>query len=214
MRLTHLNEREIQAYADRHHLANEPWLSQEQATDHLEQHEHVCTCVECRESLAQYEALYGELTVCADSQPSLLPRNFARKVTLSIPPFAAAHARATIRLWVGAGMAVVLMFSWWLCSLNWSVIVGKAAVNLVNAGGVVHGWFLTAAIKVSLSVLISAERWIPRFDIDWSHAVLVLTQLIADPRVFTFVVCAGIAAYLMTSVDDLILTEYIRRRDR
>jgi hypothetical protein len=214
MRLTHLNDRELQAYADRHHLANEPWLSQDQAADHLEQHEHVCTCSACRESLAQYESLYGELAASDDCQPSLLPRNFARKVTLSIPPFAAAHARATIRLWAGAGSAVALLFAWWLCTLNWSVIIGKAAASVMVVGGTVHGWLLSAVARVCLDGLVLANQWMPRVDIDWSRMVLVLSRLVADPLVFTFVVCAGLAAYLMTSVDDLILTEYIRHRDR
>jgi hypothetical protein len=214
MRLTHLSDSEIQAFADRHDRLEDRWLSQDQASDHLEQHEHICTCVKCRETLAQYESLYGELAQSSHSHASVLPRNFARKVTLSIPPFAAAHARATIRLWTGAGAAFLLMVSWWLCTLNWTVLISKAAAGLMIVVESAHGWFLSVASRVSLPALASVDRWMPHVEIDRSQLLLIMTRLVADPWVFTFAICAGIAAYLVTSADDLILMEYIRRRDR
>ena len=129
MRISHLQDSEIQAYLDRHRI---PGFDQD-----AEVQEHLERCIRCREEVHTYELLYGELV----EEPTLaLPRNFAKKVTLSLPPLAAARTRARARAWL-AGLAATLTVLVVLAALNMKVLMTSASISLTTGYVTALMWF-------------------------------------------------------------------------
>ncbi|MCP4684660.1 MAG: hypothetical protein GY867_04340, partial [bacterium] len=76
MRISHLVDSEIQAYLDRRQVSGSDLTVGGEVREHLQR------CVSCREEVQAYEQLFCEL---AEEPEVNLPRNFAKRVTLSLP---------------------------------------------------------------------------------------------------------------------------------
>lgn len=145
MRISHLQDHEIQAYLDRCRIP----VSDED----VEVKEHLENCVRCREEVHTYELLYGEL---AEEPTVSLPRNFAKKVTLSLPPLAAARTRARVRAWL-AGLAAALTLPVVLAALNLKVLLISAAVSLTTGYVAALTWFYSTVSHIPVPDFSSLE---------------------------------------------------------
>lgn len=211
MRLTHLTEEEIQAFLDLRDMRDKRGLSREEALEFNEKQEHVETCIDCQEKIHEYEFLFEDMLAPALCEVKL-PRSFARKTTLRIPPFAAAYARATIRMWSGIGAAAAILLGWWLWTINWSLLAGQLMAKAVPLFAGVQAALTNLIARLPIPATSFFERFIPSFDFDWSYILAAAIDVLGDPLVIVMAVLAGAVSLAFHSVDDIILADILNRR--
>ena len=150
MRVRHLTDIEIQGLLDRRDVVVPSQVPGVLYVKDMDSQEHVDNCPVCRAELSLYRQLYGELEQPAEVK---LPRNFATRVTFSLPPFKAQRTRA--RLQVAAIWGASL-----LVSLFW--IVGQLDLTSLVARGMVYGHELYSQMTL---MLFAAGSLLPHFEI-------------------------------------------------
>ncbi|MBU0982340.1 MAG: hypothetical protein KKA42_00605 [candidate division Zixibacteria bacterium] len=201
MRLAHLTDIEIQEYCDSSNRSREARTVDWEITEHLNM------CQACREQVDLYETLFSDIT----REPELtLPRNFAKKVTLSLPPFAAARSRNRRRL------ALVSAISTFVLTLTWLVLLLDIRGALASAVGTVAP--TAVAVKSWMATMIPLIPWpsinVPRLELDWTIFRSVTDAFIADPFPALFVACAAVVLLLVGSLDNLVISEAWSKRVR
>jgi len=197
MRISHLQDNDIQAYLDRRRVSGSDLVMGDEA------HEHLQRCVRCREELSLYEQLYGELSEAPEIK---LPGNFAKKVTLSLPPLAAARTRARIKAWL-SGLAAALTVLAVLAALNWSLLVASAATSLTTGYVTALTWFDSVMSMVSLPDFASLESLI-----DFTTLEVIERYIFADHGTVNLLMVAALGILLIASLDGLLPVRPHRQR--
>ena len=205
MRVRHLNDIEIQGLLDRRASASGTDIPGGRYLKDLEAQEHLDNCPDCLAEVALYRRLFGELD---ESDECRLPRNFASKVTFSLPPFRAKRTRARMQLaGVWAGVALITL-TWFLIKLNWIGIVAKVSV---------FGILKLTALKVWLTAVVG-DLSLPSLDLTRFRSPVTKfigsfeKGLATDGSAVSFVVLACCVLMLMASLDRLFLTSTRRKR--
>ena len=207
MRVRHLNDFEIQGLLDRRAAAPDTDVSGERYLKDLEAQEHLDNCPTCLAEAAMYRRLFGELN---ESDDCRLPKNFASKVTFSLPPFRAQRTRARLQLagiWVTIGL---VSLAWFLSRLDWSGIVGKLSLSATMKLVALKSWLTTVAGDITLPNFDLARFWEPVTDFMESFE----QGLATDGSAVSFVVLAGCVLILIASLDSLYRVGTRRQRKR
>jgi len=193
MRVKHLNEFELQAYLDHEHSDTLSHLSRQTR-------QHVEGCLICREKLLDYHYLYGELDACPQVD---LPKNFAKKVTLSLPPFAAAHTRAFVMACLGWSTVGAVSLGWLFSKLDWQSIFVRTVVLTTLAIPTIESWLSSGALFL-LSLpgrLLSID--LPAFSFDWSPWTSLIDKTMAYSAGPALAIAAALVVLILSSLDSL-----------
>ncbi len=158
MRVRHLTDIEIQALLDRRTLEYPGNVSGERYRKDLDSQEHLDNCVSCREELELYRELYGEL---GRSSTTTLPRNFARKVTFSLPPFRARRTKMRLQLAAAWGASLLISLFWLLGQISLSIPLTRFAALLSDSlrmAGLLKSLMFTFVPSPNLAVAWSMAR--------------------------------------------------------
>jgi hypothetical protein len=206
MRVRHLNDFEIQGLLDRRAAAPESDVPGERYLKDLEAQEHLDNCPTCLGEIAMYRRLFGEL---AETDETCLPKNFASKVTFSLPPFRARRTRARLQLaaaWSGAALVTLV---WFLGKLNWAGIIGKTSLYGILKLTALKTWLTSVTGGLSLPSLDFARFCKPVTDFIESFE----QGLATDGSAVSFVVLAACVLTLIASLDRLYLRSSRRRHN-
>lgn len=142
MRVTHLTDKEIQAYLDAFegHGRVSPGSLESGVQDHLD------FCLKCQAAVRSYAHLFSELA--CQKQPSL-SRKFAYKVASMIPRRPVPPV-VVVPVTLGWAYLVMVLLTWWLTSVNWvgtglsladRIVKFRVVANAVLTGlGQIPGW--------------------------------------------------------------------------
>jgi len=206
MRVRHLNDFEIQGLLDRRAAAPSSDVPGERYLKDLEAQEHLDNCPTCLDEVAMYRRLFGELDEYDECH---LPKNFASKVTFSLPPFRARRTRARLRMAGIWAVAALVSLVWFLSKLDWNGIVGKLSLYGVLKLTTLKTWLTTVTGGWSLPSFDLARFWKPVTDFTES----IEQALATDGSAVSFVVLAGCVLMLIASLDRLYLTSTRRQRE-
>lgn len=206
MRVRHLNDFEIQGLLERRATASESDIPGERYLQDLDAQEHLDNCPTCLAEVALYRRLFGELE---ESDDVVLPKNFASKVTFSLPPFRAHRTRARLRIaaiWAGAAL---LTIAWFLSKLNWPGIIGKLSLTVTPKLVAVKSWLTTVADAVPWLSFDPARFWKPVTDLLEG----VEQGLATDGSAVSFIVLAAVVLTAIASLDRLYFKGMRRERE-
>ncbi len=205
MRIEHLADDEIQAYVDSERRGS--------AESENSVGQHLKSCAQCRERVEQYRVLFEQL---ADSDELHLPAGFARKVTLSLPPFAAKQRRSRIRAALGAGLLPFMTIVSLLMLIDWGAVGRTLSVAFTSVYPVVIDWWLTVVLVIAKGLTVSE---ITIFQWLWPESVRlnslvnsVCSAFASNSTTVTFLICAGFIALLLTSLDNPVFLPHRRQR--
>ena len=205
MRVRHLTDHEFQGLLDRRAvIITDDAVPGMVYRKDLDAQEHLDNCPACRSEMALYRTLYGDLERV--ELPSL-SRNFARRVTFSLPPFKARRTRTRLQLGAAYGCLALIGMVWWLSKIDWMAVVAKL---LGIALPVYHG------VQSALSTI---TLWFP------SLLANVLVLIPREPAIFKiigmafysgagsvhFVLLATLVLAMIASLDRLFLREMVYR---
>ncbi len=207
MRVKHLTDEEIQVFLD---VDRGDDLTLEES----EIFEHLDSCILCRERRNEYVMLCGE----AEQAPSIaLPDDFARKVTIALPPHAAIRPEATPSTAGKARARILSFFAWCLIwslpafglylIVDWSKLIGSAVYKVVT-GFLSFKAGLWAAISGfdPLQLASSASAWLwaklPESPIDWTALKSQIIESIGEPGLAGLLTCAVLAILIVSSIQD------------
>jgi len=140
MRLRHLTDIEIQALLDRRTVLEPPEVPGPIYLKDLDSQEHLDHCPVCKAELETYRELYAGL---GRTEVSYLPRNFATKVTFSLPPFRAQRTRARLQLALIWATSLLVGLAWLLGRVDWSVLAARAMTSA-------FGWWCQTKAMVTV----------------------------------------------------------------
>ncbi len=188
MRINHLADSEIQAYLDRRRVSGSD------LTVGDEVHEHIDGCARCREELNVYEHLFSEIAV----EPEIsLPRNFAKKVTLSLPPLAAARTRARIHALLtglASAAAVILL----LALMSWKVLATLAATSLTTGYVTALTWIDTILSLIPVPDLAGLQTLL-----DLTTLQVIKEYVFAGPQTTNLLLLAAMGILLIASLEGI-----------
>jgi len=205
MRVRHLTDIEMQGLLDRRDVAVPSEVPGALYLKDMDSQEHVDNCPSCRAGLELYRQLYGELGQQAEVR---LPRNFATRVTFSLPPFKAQRTRARLQLGAIWGVSLLVSLFWIISQLDFASLMART---------IVYSQQLVGQTTVVLSALLST----------WSHPeVQLLTYLtpllgVWDSVVgalstklnhYNLMVLAGTVLAMIACVDRLFLSSLRQKR--
>jgi anti-sigma factor RsiW len=204
MRLRHLTDIEIQALLDRRTVLEPAEVPGPIYLKDLDSQEHLDHCPACKAELEMYRELYSGL---GRAEVAYLPRNFATKVTFSLPPFRAQRTRA--RLQVASVWAASLLASlvWLLGRVDWSILAARA----VTSG---FGWWSQTKAMVMVFWAMIPH---PDFDLTrlltQAHGISdsITRALATDGSPAPVVLVAGLVLLLAAWLDRLYLGSLLRR---
>ncbi|MCD6249441.1 MAG: hypothetical protein J7J98_03800 [candidate division Zixibacteria bacterium] len=199
MRVRHLNDFEIQGLLDRRATAPESDVPGERYLKDLEAQEHLDNCPTCLAEVAMYRRLFGELD---ESNECHLPRNFASKVTFSLPPFRARRTKARLQMAGIWAVASMVSLAWFLSKLDWNGIVGKLSLYGVLKLTALKAWLTTVTGGLSLPSFDLVRFWKPVSNFTNS----IEQALATDGSAVGFVVLTACVLILIASLDNLYLT--------
>jgi hypothetical protein len=171
----------------------------------LDSQEHIDNCPVCSAELSLYRQLYGEL----EEQPQVkLPRNFATRVTFSLPPFKAQRTRARLQLAAIWGVSLLVSLFWIVAQIDFASLVARVLTS---------GYELFSQFAL---VLFALGGLMPHIEI---NALQYLTPLLGvwDSVVGAFstdvghvnvVIIAGTVLLIVAWVDHLFLSTLRRER--
>jgi hypothetical protein len=199
MRVRHLTDIEMQGLLDRRDVVVPSQVPGALYLKDMDSQEHLDNCPVCSAELSLYRQLYGELEEQAEVK---LPRNFATRVTFSLPPFKAQRTRARLQVAAIWGMSLLVSLFW---------IVGQLDFASLIARGMVYGHELYGQMSLALFAL---GGLLPHFEIG---ALQYLTPLLGvwDSVVEAFstdsnhpnlVVLAGTVLAIIAWLDHLFLS--------
>jgi len=148
MRVSHLTDIEIQEYLDQGRGVGTGLARSGEVAEHIQ------SCPKCRGELNTYRRLIGDLYQAPEIVE--LPRNFAKKVTLSLPPLAAARTRSRVQAAL-TGLAMVLTVLTVLVVMNLKLIATTASASL-TAGYVTATTWLHSVFTLIPSLELSAVK--------------------------------------------------------
>ncbi len=209
MRVRHLTDEEIQLFLDVDR-------TDDRTTEETETFEHLDSCMLCQEQRSQYARLYGE----AGEIPSImLPEDFARKVTIALPPHAAIRPEATPSTASRARARILSFFAWCLIwslpafglflIVDWSTLIGSAAYKVIT--GVLSlkaGLWAAVSACDPLPLATRASAWLwaqlPEFSFDWTAMKSQISDSIWEPGLTSLLTCAVLAILIVSSVQDML----------
>ena len=197
MRVSHLTDHEIQEYLDR----SNAYRGQPD-----EVAEHIQNCSRCREELNLYRQLVGELVEAPEVVK--LPRNFAKKVTLSLPPLAAARTRTRVQAAL-TGVAMVLTTILVLAVMNLKLVMSAASVSLTTGYVTAVTWLESVLSLVPSLDLSSLQSMADLFTFQ-----VVKQYLIAMNEPVNLFLVAAVTIILITSLEGLLPMRPHRQRTR
>jgi hypothetical protein len=194
MRVRHLTDIEIQALLDRRIISAPDSVGVELYRKDLDSQEHLDNCTSCRAELEFYRELYGELEKSATVS---LPRNFARKVTFSLPPFRARRTKARLQLAGIWGASLLLSLAWLVGQMNLALPITRLIWSVESLG---------REIGLIKDVLIAM---IPSPEIALTSFMARLTDVVAsvqrafsgDIATISLVMFAGLVVLMIVWVD-------------
>ncbi len=211
MRVRHLTDFEIQGMLDRRHIATTDDVPGQVYLKDLDAQEHLDRCPVCQAELALYRELYGELETTEEFS---LPKNFARDVTFSLPPFRQQRTRARMQIAAAWGMALLISLFWLVGRVDWFGLVTKGVVFVAPKIAAGQLWLGATVGDISLSGFE-----LPQFELPNLWGALVAASEVAQKAFFsesasvTFMILAGVALVLIGSLDKLYQTAASRRED-
>lgn len=196
MRVRHLNDIEIQALLDRRTLEHPGCVPGERYRKDLDSQEHLDNCVSCREELELYRELYAEL-----GRPTTvsLPRNFARKVTFSLPPFRARRTRARLQLASAWGASLLISLFWLLGQISLVIPLSRLAVFMSDSlreAGLVKSLIFAFLPSPDLAVAWTLAR-------ATELAVTIQRAFSSDLVTVNLVIFAGVVVVMIIWLDGL-----------
>jgi predicted anti-sigma-YlaC factor YlaD len=150
MRVRHLTDIELQGLLDRRDIAVPSQVPGALYLKDMDSQEHVDNCPDCRAELELYRQLYCELGQPVEVK---LPKNFATRVTFSLPPFKAQRTRARLQMAAIWGTSLLISLFWIIAQLDF---VSLAARSLVTG----YEWYRELTVA-----LFALGGLLPRFEI-------------------------------------------------
>jgi hypothetical protein len=205
MRVRHLTDIEMQGLLDRRTIAAPSHVPGALYLKDLDSQEHVDNCPVCSAELSLYRHLYSEL----GQQPEVrLPRNFATRVTFSLPPFKAQRTRARLQLAAIWGVSVLVSLFW---------IVGQLDFASLVARGMVYGHELYSQLTLGFFFLggllphfeINALQYLTPLQGVWDSVVGAFS---ADVSHVNLVIVAGVVLLIVAWIDQLFLSSLRQER--
>gem|GEM_PF-1562660 len=198
MRVTHLTDDELQLYLDRWKPGERRAEREAPSIADLEALQHIDHCSRCQGELALYRQLYRELAEPADLR---LPRSFARRITWSLPPFAAMRTRARLRTGLSTGFVALLVMAWIFSRVEWIILAARSLAAIGTKLAIVKFWatVLWDHIPPGVVVLPDLSAW-------WLKLYASVEQaFVIDSRLVQFAILALLAAALVGSADRLLV---------
>jgi hypothetical protein len=205
MRVRHLTDIEMQGLLDRRDVVVPCHVPGALYLKDLDSQEHIDNCTVCSAELSLYRQLYGEL----EEQPQVkLPRNFATRVTFSLPPFKAQRTRARLQLATIWGVSFLVSLFWMVAQIDFASLVARA----LTTGLELYSQFTLASFALS--------SLLPHFEI---NALQYLTPLLGvwdsvvgafstDSDHLNLVVLAGTVLAMIAWIDHVFLSSLRRER--
>jgi len=205
MRLRHLTDIEIQALLDRRTVLEPPEVPGAIYLKDLDSQEHLDHCPACQAELETYRELYAGL---GRSRVSYLPRNFATKVTFSLPPFRAQRTRARLQLATIWATSLLAGMAWLLGRVDWSILAARAITATL-------GWWCHTKATVAVFWAL-----IPRPDLDLARLLTpvhglsdsITRALGSEAGPAPIVLVAGLVLLMAAWLDRIYLGSLLRRR--
>ena len=205
MRVRHLTDIEMQGLLDRRDVVVPSQVSGALYLKDMDSQEHVDNCPGCSAELNLYRQLYGELEQQAEVK---LPRNFATRVTFSLPPFKAQRTRARLQLAAIWGTSLLVSMFWMVTQLDIASLVARMLTS---------GYELSSQMTL---VLFALGGLLPHFEIS---ALQHLTPLMGvwdsvvgafstDVNQTNLVIVAGAVLLIVAWVDHLFLSSLRQER--
>jgi hypothetical protein len=205
MRVRHLNEIELQACLDRMRR------SDDSSARDTELYEHLDGCLDCREELQMYVALYDEL---ARLPVPSLPRSFARRVTFSLPSFASVSKLWRLRAYPAWGPVMLIAGAWLVLSTGWRALLIESTTFMVPKLAAVETYLSSLLSGVAAHWAVSLYGWWSRLMSELPAQDWLRSVADADPGKVALGVFAFIAILLISSLDNLYLARLLKQRMR
>jgi hypothetical protein len=205
MRVRHLTDIEMQGLLDRRDVVVPCHVPGALYLKDLDSQEHIDNCPVCSAELILYRQLYGEL----EEQPQVrLRRNFATRVTFSLPPFKAQRTRARLQLAAIWGVSLLVSLFWMVAQIDFASLLARVLTS---------GYELYSQLTL---VLFALGGLMPHVEI---NALQYLTPLLGvwDSVVGAFstdvgrvniVIIAGTVLLIVAWIDHLFLSSLRRER--
>jgi hypothetical protein len=211
MRVRHLTDFEIQGMMDRRHIATTDDVPGQVYLKDLDSQEHLDRCPACQAEVNLYRELYVDLGTVEEVS---LPKNFARDVTFSLPPFTALRTRSRLQMAAAWGMALLVSLFWFAGRIDWAGLLTKGVVFLAPKVAAVQLWVNATVGDISLPAFE-----LPKFEVPNLWAALVTASEVAQQAFFSesasvnFMILAAVALVLIGSLDKLYQTAASRQKD-
>jgi hypothetical protein len=205
MRVRHLTDIELQGLLDRRDIAVPSHVPGALYLKDLDSQEHVDNCPVCRGELDLYRQLYSEL---GQSPEVRLPRNFATRVTFSLPPFKAQRTRARLQMAAIWGASLLISLFWIIAQLDIASLVARSMVM---------GYELYRELTVALFAL---GGLVPHFEIGILHYFTpligvwnsVVGAFNTDVSKVNLAIVAGAILLIVAWIDHLFLSSLRQER--
>lgn len=205
MRVRHLTDIEMQGLLDRRDVVVPSQVPGALYLKDMDSQEHVDNCPVCSAELSLYRQLYGELELQVGVK---LPRNFATRVTFSLPPFKAQRTRSRLQLVAIWGTSLLVSLFWMVAQLDFASLV----VRVLTSGHELHS-------QLAL-VLFALGGLLPHFEISalqylspllgvWDSVVGAFTT---DSDHLNLVVLAGTVLAMIAWIDHCFLSSLRQER--
>ncbi len=206
MRVRHLTDFEIQGLLDRRGSAPMADVPGPVYLKDLEAQEHLDNCPICRSEVDQYRELYGTLE---QANVCFLPRNFARKVTFSLPPFKAQRTRVRLQTAAAWGLAGLVSLIWYLGHLNWSSLLAEVSLFVVPQYLALKMSLMASISLLSLPQIVWPSLWPPAV----AFLASVWEVFVSEGGATNLIALAATVLVLIGSLDRLFLASVLRQRD-
>ena len=205
MRVRHLTDIELQGLLDRRDIAVPSQIPGALYLKDMDSQEHVDNCPACRAELELYRHLYGELGQAAEVK---LPRNFATRVTFSLPPFKAKRTRARLQMAAIWGASLMISLFWIVAQLDIASLVARSMVTG-------YEWYRELTVA-----LFALGGLVPRFEIGVLHYLTpvigvwnsVVGAFNTDVSKVNLAIVAGSILLMVSWIDRLFLSSLRRER--
>lgn len=205
MRVRHLTDIEMQGLLDRRDVVVPSQVPGALYLKDLDSQEHIDNCPVCSAELSLYRQLYGEL----EEQPQVkLPRNFATRVTFSLPPFKAQRTHARLQLAAIWGVSLLVSLFWIVAQIDLASLVARVLTS---------GYELYSQVTLVLFALggltphveINALQCLTPLLCVWDSVVGAFSTNVSQVNI---VIIAGTVLLIVAWVDHLFLSSLRRER--
>ena len=205
MRVRHLTDIELQGLLDRRDIAVPTQVPGSLYLKDMDSQEHVDNCPDCRAELELYRQLYCELGQPVEIK---LPKNFATRVTFSLPPFKAQRTRARLQMAAIWGTSLLISLFWIIAQLDVASLVARSMVTG-------YEWYRELTVA-----LFALGGLVPRFEIGVLHYLTpvigvwnsVVGAFNTDVSKVNLAIVAGSILLMVSWIDRLFLSSLRRER--